>query len=456
MKRLKRLMYRTVCAGLSAIMPLGLACAADLLDVYRLAQLNDPGFEAARYTLAAAQQKIPLARAGLLPVVAATGNDGRTQANTAFSTAPALQRDVNTWNWTLQLTQPVIRIQNLYAYSESESIVEQATAQFAQAEQELVLRVARVYFDVVVAEDGIAVADAQLRAMGEQLAIAKRGFQAGTTTVTDVHEAQSRIDLARAQRVAALNELETKRSELEKVVGQLPTRLAVLRPSVVAPRPAPDDPEAWISQAKDNNPLVRAQQAALMAAESAVKKFRSEHLPTVDFTASYGGNYASGSLTTPVDYSTQARSKALGVQLNIPIFSGGATNARVAEAVSNRHKTRADLEAARRQAASDARQAYAGITNGLAQIEALDSAVLSGESAVKGNQVGYTLGIRINIDVLNAEQQLYTTQRDLSKARYETLFQGLKLKAAAGVLSEDDLSALNGLLGPRLLEAQAG
>ena len=141
----------------------------------------------------------------------------------------------------------------------------------------------------------------------------------------------------------------------------------------------------------------------------------------------------------------------VGVQLNIPIYSGGATSAKVAEASANRFKTRADLETARRQAASDARVAYAGIANGLAQIEALDSAVVSGQSAVKGNQVGYSLGIRINIDVLNAEQQLYTSQRDLTKARYETLFQGLKLKAAAGVLSEEDLAVINGMLGARTL-----
>jgi outer membrane protein len=432
------------------------ACAADLLNVYRLAQANDPTFEAARYSLEALQQKMPQALAGLLPVVATNGNDGRTRANTTFSSTPPLHRDVSAWNWTLQMTQPLIRIQNIYAYSESESLVEQATAQFAQAEQDLVLRVARAYFDVVVAEDGIAVAKAQVTAMGEQLAIATRGYQAGTSAITDVHEAKSRVDLARSQRVVAENELESKRSELEKVIGQWPQQLAVLRPAVVAPRPVPDDPHAWINQAKENNPLVRAQQAALAAAESNVSKNRAEHLPTVDLTASYGANYSSGTLTVPTDYSTQARSKAVGVQVTVPLFSGGGTNAKVAESISNRSKTRADLEAARRQAASDARQAYAGIGNGLAQIEALDSAVLSGQSAVKGNQVGYTLGVRINIDVLNAEQQLYASQRDLTKARYETLFQGLKLKAAAGVLSEEDLSAINTLLGPRVLEAKAG
>lgn len=452
----RRPLDRYLAIGLLLIANIRLAGAADLLDAYHLAQANDPTFEAARYVLEAVQQKLPQARAGLLPVVTASGNEGRSLTKTTFGEMPALARDVRAWTWTLQLTQPLIRVQNLFAYSEAESLIEQATAQFAQAEQDLILRVGQTYFDVVVAEEGIAVADAQLQAMREQLAIATRGFEAGTTTVTDVHEARSRVGLARSQRVTALNELEAKRSELEKVVGPMPDKLSVLRPSIVAPRPEPDDPQAWIAQAKENNPVVRAQRAALAASESTVSKGQAEHLPTVDLTASYGGNYASGSVTTPVDYTTLAKSKTVGIQFNVPIFSGGATSAKVAEAVANRYKIRADLEAARRQAGSDARQAYAGISNGLAQIEALDSAVASGQSAVKGNQVGYRLGIRINIDVLNAEQQLYTSQRDLTKARYDTLFQGLKLKAATGVLSEADLSTINGMLGPRPLDAKAG
>lgn len=442
--------------GLLLSASINVSSAADLLDVYHLAQAGDPTFEAAHYTLEAVQQKLPQARAGLLPVIALSGNTNRTRADTTFSNTPTLVRDVHTWNWALQLTQPLIRVQNFYAYSESESLVEQATAQFAQAEQDLVLRVAQTYFDVVVAEEGIAVADAQLRAMSEQLAIAKRGVETGTSSITDVDEAKSRVDLARSQRVGALNELESKRSELEKVIGQVPDSLSVLRPAVVAPRPEPDDPKDWIRQARESNPAVRAQRAALTAAEATISKNRAEHLPTVDFTASYGGNYASSSLTTPTDYTTRAKSTVVGIQVSVPLFAGGATSAKVAEAAANRYKIQANLETARRQAASDARQAYSGIINGLAQIDALDSAVVSGQSAVKGNQVGYKLGIRINIDVLNAEQQLYASQRDLTKARYDTLLQGLKLKAAVGVLSEEDLAAINSLLAPRPLGATTG
>lgn len=426
-----------------------LASAADLIDVYHLAQSSDPTFEAAYYTLESVQQKIPQALAGLLPSLAVNGNDGRTKANTTFSSISPLERDVRVWNWSLQLTQPLIRIQNIYAYGESEFLVEQATAQFAQAEQDLILRVAQAYFEVIVAEESIATTEAQLRAMNEQLTIAQHGFESGISTITDVHEAKSQVDLARADQVNALNDLETKHSELEKIIGKIPDRLSILRPSVVAPKPEPADPQAWIEQARENNYAVRAQRAALSMAETTVDKNRAEYLPTMDLTASYGRNFSSGNLTIPDDYTTAARSKAVGIQLNVPIFSGGSTNAKVAEAVANRYKIQADLETARRQAATDARQAYAGIFNSLSRVEALDSAVESGKSAVKGNQTGYKLGIRINIDVLKAEQQLYSSQRDLTKSRYETLLQGLKLKAATGTLSELDLITINGLLGER-------
>ena len=420
--------------------------AADLLEVYRLAQANDPTFEAARFALEVVQQRLPQARAGLLPVITATGNEGATQANTSFGNNPAVDRTVRNSAWALQLTQPLLRMQNIYAYSESQARLEQAVAQFKQAEQDLILRVAQAYFDVAVAESNIAVAEAQVRAVGEQLAIATRGFGLGTTAITDTYEAKSRADLARAQQIGSLNELENKRSELEKILGQAPMQLAVLRSSVVAPQPQPADPQAWITQARENNPAVRAQQAAFDAAEAAVHKIESEHLPFLDLTASYGANTSTANLTTPADYATRGRSATIGVQLTIPLYAGGGTQARVMEAIASRYKTRAELEAARRQAGNEARQAYAGVANGLAQTEALDSAVQSGRSAVKGNQVGYKAGLRINIDVLNAEQQLYTSQRDLAKARYDTLFQGLKLKAAAGALSEADVASINLLL----------
>lgn len=422
------------------------ARAADLLETYRLAQSNDPAFEAARYALAATQEKIPQARAGLLPVVNLNGNNNLNHATSEFSSVPPVSRDVRSWAWTLQLTQPLFRAQNVFAYSEAEMLAEQARAQYSWAEQDLILRVTQAYFDVLVVQESIEVADVQLKAAEEQLALAQRGFEAGANAITDVHEARSRADLARAQRIAAVSELDAKQAELEKVVGQETRALAALQAAVAVPRPQPDNARAWIEQARDNNPAVLAPKAALGAAQATVGKSRSEYAPTVDLVASYGKNYSSGNASTPSDFETRTDSSQVGVQLTVPLFAGGGTRSRVSEAMAHVGQATAELEVARRQAATEARRAYSAIVNGLAQIEALQSAVESSSSAVKGNQVGYKLGIHMNIDVLNAQQQLYTAQRDLVKARYDTLLQGMKLKAAAGVLTEADIMAVNQML----------
>lgn len=421
---------------------------ADLLSVYRLAQRNDPVFEAARYTLQAAREKIPQARAGLLPSVSVNGASNYTQVSSTFGDASPVQRGVRAWTWTLQLSQPLLRMQNVYAYAESRFIVAQAAAQFVQAEQDLILRVTQAYFDVVVAQENIVVAQAQMQAVQEQLKQAKGGFEKGTHAITDVHEAQSRLALATSQWVAARNELANKQAALTKVVGQEPGPLSVLEPAVVIPKPQPDNLQAWINRARERNPAVQARQSAVEAARIEVRRSRAEYLPTLDLTASYGKNYASGSTVYPVDYATRADQRQASVQLSMPIFSGGATRSRVTEATANEYRAWAELEAVRRQVAGDVQQAYTGIENGLAQIEALQAAVESSQSAVKGNRVGFGLGIRTNIDVLNAEQQFYTVQRDLAKARYDTLLQGIRLKAEAGVLTEDDVLTINTLLVP--------
>lgn len=420
--------------------------AENLLEIYRMAQANDPTFEAARYGFAAAQEKIPQARAGFLPTLDLNGTDNATVASSKFTNSPLINQDVNAWTWTLQLTQPLIHLQNIYAYKESESLVEQQRAQYSLAEQDLILRVTKAYFDVLVSQESIEVADAQVKATGEQLALAQHGFELGTHAITDVHEAKARFELARAKRIAAQNDLESKQAELEKIVGQPSHTLASLRPAVVVPSPQPDNVSAWAEQARENNPAVLAPYEAEKAAEEEVSKNRAAYTPTLDMVASYGENYSSANVAVPTLYETRAKSSMVGVQLKIPIFAGGMTGSRVSEAIANKNKAAAELEVARRQSATDAKQAYEAIVNGLAQIDALQSSVESSKSAVIGNQIGYKLGIHMNIDVLNAEQQLYKSQRDLLKARYDTLFQGFKLKAAAGVLTGSDVVEINSLL----------
>lgn len=422
------------------------ARAADLLDMYRLALRNDPTFEVARYTLKAAREKYPQAVAGLLPTVNASGANNLTSAQNQYSNAQAVDRRVHAWNWSLQLTQPLIRMQNLYAYDEARVTLEQAQSQYLLAEQNLILRITQAYFGVLASREGIKVAEAEITATAEQLELARRGFEKGVVAITDVHDGQSRLDLARSHRVAARSELDAKSAELGKIVDEVPEQLAALDPAVTIPLPQPDEPQPWINRARADHPAVLAAQSGLLAAESAVGKARAEHIPTLDLVASYGENYATGSTVIPSDFASRGHTRQAGIQFNVPLFAGGATSSRVGEAVANKYRAGAELEVARRQATTDARMAFAGVVNGLAQITALMSAIESGQSAIDGNRAGYKLGIYSNINVLNAEQQYYTTRRDLINARYETLLHALKLKAAAGILGEADVLGTNALL----------
>lgn len=444
----RRLQFAGLVAGAIVLSAVALkADAADLLEIYHLAQANDPTFAVAFHGYAAAQEKSPQALAGNLPMVNLTGNRNFTDAQASFNGSTPARQGVYAWTWAVQLTQPIMRPQNILAYYESEAQVEAAGAEFTQAEQDMILRVAQAYFDALVAQETVASAEVQLQAMQEQGVVAKRGYELGTASITDSDEARSKAEQARAQLIAAKNDLETKLTEIEKLTGKPVEMLAGLKPAVVIPKPDPFDVSPWVEQAKDNNPSVRAQFSALRAAGFTVTKAKAENFWTLDFVGSYGANYSSGNLSIPTPYETRIKSSVAGIQFTVPIFAGGLNSSHLREAVANQSKLSAQLEEARRKAGADARQAYAGIVNGVSQAEALQSAVESGESSVKGNQAGYKLGLRINNDVLNAQQQLFVSKRDLAKAKYDTLLQGLKLKAAAGVLSEADVQAINGLFG---------
>ena len=426
------------------------AIGADLLQVYRDAIDYDAQFASAKAAWEAGQEKLPQGRAGLLPVLSAsastTWND--VDYNRRMLNTPPVDAQYNTNGYTLTLTQPIFRWQNIEQYGQSKLQVVAADAQFAQAKQDLILRASQAYFDVLLAQDSLNLAQAQKKAINEQLEAAKRNFEVGTATITDTHEAQARFDLATAQELAAQNDLEIKRQALRQVIGKVPESLAALRAQVQLQRPQPDDMGKWVEAAEAGSPLVAAQQAALEIADKEINKQRAGHLPTLDLVATRGRSSATGGLVsgTVVPFGSDTHSNTVGLQLTLPIFAGGAVMSRDREAVALREKARADLDNTRRSAALGARQAYLGVTNGMAQVKAYEQALVSSQSALDSNKLGYEVGVRINIDVLNAQQQLFATRRDLAKARYDTLLAQLRLKAAAGSLGEDDVQAINALL----------
>ena len=427
------------------------ACSAradSLMDVYRKAQEQDPVYGAARHTLQAARERIPQARALLLPSINLVSANSRQSGQASFSEAPYQNRKVSSWNWNLQITQPLWRANSAIALNQAQLQEGLAQEQFRQSEQDLILRTGQAYLDVLVAREAERVTSLQAAAVEQQLSLARRNYEVGTSTVTDVHEAQSRLDLTRAQAVAARSEVDNKRADLSRMLGSPVERLAGLSDKARLPGLQPQTLQTWVDSARDQSLQVRITQAALDVADREIDKSQAAHSPSLDFTAGYGRNFSSGSMSSPADIVTRYHAGQYGLSLNVPLFAGGGVQARVREAIALKDKAVQDLEAARREAVAKASQAFSGVVNGMAQTQALESAIVSSKSAVDANKIGYRIGTRINIDVLNAEQQLYAVQRDWQKARADTLMQGLRLKAANATLDESDLHAINNLLDP--------
>jgi len=434
---------------LAVVFAAGSAWGADLISVYRDAVAYDAQFASARASLDAGREKLPQGRAGLLPTIGlasgTTWNDLEVHRRTSPETIPPyMPVKYNTSGWTVTLTQPLFRWQNWLGYNQSELQVVQAEAQFGAARQDLIVRVAQSYFDVLLAQETLATTRAQKVAISEQLESAKRNFEVGTATITDSNEAQSRFDLAVAQEIAAESDLLVKRQVLRQIVGKDHDALKSLRPNLQIGRPQPDNMDSWVDSAENGNPSVLLFKAGLDIAALEAQKQRAGHYPTLDLVATNGLNSATGNTLT--GFGSDSRGTTIGVQLAIPIFAGGLTSSRDREAVSLREKAAADLDNARRTAALQARQSYLGVTSGLSQVKAYEAALVSSQSSLDSNKLGYEVGVRINIDVLNAQSQLYDTRQKLAKARLDTLIAQLKLKAAAGNLSEDDLAAINALL----------
>ena len=436
---------RAILLGLLALsQPLA---AADLLQIYRDARTNDAVYASARAALRAGKEKLPQGMALLLPTVSGTANTIYNDNQILFrnATPGPFIRKYNSNGWTVTLNQPLIRMQNWEQYQQAVFQVVQAEASFGQTGQDLIVRVAQAYFDVLASLDSLAFIQAQKTAISEQLAQAKRNFEVGTATITDTHEAQARFDLATSQEIAAQNDLEFKKSVVQQLIGKFPEAFTPLRQGAQLNPPQPHAMEPWVESAEKQNFAVRIQEASVEIATREVRRNKAGHLPTLDLVGTYGETGASNNILNGTGSDT--RGSTVGLQLSVPLYAGGAPTSRVREAIALLEKSRQDLENARRSAALSSRQSYLGVTNGMAQVRALEQALISSQSALESNKLGYEVGVRINIDVLNAQQQLFSTKRDLSRARYDTLLSGLKLKAAAGALGEEDLDAVNRLLG---------
>ncbi|MBK9133161.1 MAG: TolC family outer membrane protein [Betaproteobacteria bacterium] len=441
-RRLPITRFKPLAAAAAAL--LGLiasgAQAQSLQELYEAARAFDATYLAARAQAQSAEYRAAQADALSRPNVAATAGASSNTLNPPIGPTG----DSNTLSASLQGRMPLINRANDATQAQARRALELSKAELEAAEQDLIVRVAAAYFDVLAAQDTLATTRASKAAITEQLASAKRNFEVGTATITDTREAQARFDLASAQEIAADNDLRAKRIALDQLVGK----------SGVAPRPiavplplpplAPTDPEAWVGSADQQHPTIRRAQAGLDIATLEVERAKAAESPTLDAVASLGANRYSGRYPNSLPGSWRVGS--IGLQFNMPLYTGGATGNRISETLSLEEKARQDLAAARRGVAQGTRVAFFGVQSGQARVAALEAAEASSKLALEATQLGYRVGVRVNLDVLNAQTQLFATQADLARARYDVLVGGLRLRQASGQLAPADIDTVNRLL----------
>ncbi|MFM8812409.1 MAG: TolC family outer membrane protein, partial [Methylophilaceae bacterium] len=412
---------------------------------------RDPVWSAAQNANRAAQEKIVQGQAQYLPVVSIAGNANATSNDVKFVGAgplppnqPGARRDgrqnYEGYSLGLNIVQPIFRPQIRAQLEQAKSMVQQSDYELAVSKQNLILRSSQLYFDVLLAQDKIHLIEAQKQAISSQLEQARARFEAGTSTITDVNEDKARFDLIQAQYIAAVNDLEIKKRALQALIGDMPQSLMAVREDLVPQTPAPSNIEKWVEMANSANLRIAIQRQALEIAAQEVDRQNAGHLPSLDLVGSYTDSYVNGGIA---GIGLDQRAAVIGMQLSVPIYQGGAVSSRSREALSNKLKAQDDLEAARRQADMETRQAYLNLVSTVSQISALEQALASTQSQLESTQLGYEVGVRTSVDVLNVQQQLFNAKRDLLQARYTYLMNILMLKAAVGDLTMADLEAVN-------------
>ncbi|MFO1252902.1 MAG: TolC family outer membrane protein, partial [Inhella sp.] len=429
----------------------GAVQAQILNELYQAARAYDATYLSARATAESVQYKLMQAEALRKPTLGVGAGATHTQTD-----PPAVYQTINgqrvqvagdrvgttNVNAGLKASLSLYNRANGLTINQAERGVAKAGTALEAAEQDLMVRVSQAYFDVLAAREALTLAQANKRAIGEQLASAKRNFEVGTATITDTREAQSRFDLSTATEIAAENDLRVKSVFLDQLVGRTGVDPKPLALPIALPALEPLNVDPWLTQAEES-PAVRLARIDLETAQLEVEKAGAANAPTVDMTASLGGQDLSGRGASPKGFTS---SGSVGVQFTLPLYTGGYNEARKQETLKLQEKARNDLEAARRTAAERTRSAFLGRQSLQAQVKALESAEASAKLALEATQLGYKVGVRVNLDVLNAQAQLNNTQNSLAKARFDTIMTGLRLRQAAGQLRPEDVAALDALL----------
>ncbi|MBL1140677.1 MAG: TolC family outer membrane protein [Proteobacteria bacterium] len=417
--------------------------AADLLSVYKLAEKNDPTYLQEVASHRATLEARPQAMSQLLPTVSLSADTTRfdqdISSGSAFGSAGEV--NYNSRGYSLNISQPIFRRDRFIALDQADSEIKQAEAELTAAQQDLIVRIAERYFDVLSAKDNLEFAQAEVKSLGRQLEQANQRFEVGLSAITDVQEAQAGYDLAVAQEILALNTIDNAQEAMRELTGDYVTSFAALGDNMSLVRPDPEAIESWTSLSLEQNLGMVAARYATETARDEIKRQSAGHYPTLDLVGSHGYDSNGGRFG-----STKTHTSAIGLELNIPLYSGGLVSSQTREAYENYNVAMHVLEQARRSAQRLTRQAYLGVISGISQVNALKQAVVSSETALEATEAGFEVGTRTAVDVVASQRTTSEARRNYSQAKYNYILDTLRLKQAAGTLSTEDLQLINGWL----------
>jgi len=451
-------MTKISCACALLLLVPSLASANELNRIYQLATEHDTQLRAAEGARDAALAADPRARGALLPQVSGTGTVGTLKrTNTVLNDTELRDSDTDSHRLSIGLRQALFDATAWNRWQQADREAAAAEATYRNAEQALVLRTSEAYFNLLAAADSVRFADAEKKAVERQLELARKRFEVGLSAITDVQEAQARYDLTVAQMIEAEQALTIAQVAVAEITGSSDARIVPLKEELPLLGPTPASVDEWVKTASNNSFDIVVARAQAEAAQQGVDASRAGHYPTLSLVGEVATEASSGfNQFSNAFVDQEGDTSYVGLELNVPIFAGGATQAGVNAALGVRDQRRAELAGRQRTVERATRNAYQGVIAGISRVAAYKQAVLSNTTALEASEVGLEVGARTAVDVLNAQRELYRAQRDYSRSRYDYLLNVLRLKQAAGQLTAKDLNEIDGLLGAAPDAAVAG
>jgi len=451
--------------------------ADNLLEIYRLAQDSDPTFLASEAGTRASSERVNQSMSGLLPQLSASYSVSKSSSDSSGTTTfigaidnpltddvdesqprnSASSSDTTSDGYSISLRQEIYNHSTWLGLKQSEKRALQSKINHEGVKQSLIVRTAEAYFNVLAAQDSVAFSKAETEAVSKELAQTKQRFEVGLIAITDVHEAQSRYDLANANQIASQNGLDNAHELLQQVTGKYHYNLLSLKVDIPLRNPQPENIKEWVERSESNNINIKAASVGLDIAKKSISISQAGHYPTIDLSASYSDGasetdsagtrfFGSFADTSASNSDGDQQSNSISLNVNIPIYSGGRTNSQVKESKSLYQQAAHNLEAERRRAVSLTRSSYLGTVAAVSSVKALKQAVISSEKSLEATQAGFEVGTRTIVDVLQQTQILFNSKRQYARARYDYVLNILRLKQATGMLTEEDLAQVNKLL----------